>query len=249
MNKSDYLEFTKRIAQNAGKILLEHFQTNLTIQTKSNHFDLVTIADQKSEAYLISEIKKNYPDHQILAEETATNTKLKSDTYTWIIDPLDGTVNFNHDLPHWCISIALYYGEKAIVGVVYCPCKNELFYCTNESPSMLNDQQIQVSTRTTNEAMIATGFPYNRDAKEHEQTFQNLRLYHQHFRAVRRLGAAALDLSYVAAGRLDGFFEYLLSPWDTAAGTLLIQQAGGQITHHEFNKFIQVDNGQIEWPA
>lgn len=251
MNKSELnqtLEFTKEIAKAAGQILLKHFRSGLNIETKSNSFDLVTIADKESEAFLKGKITEAYSDHKILAEESYEGEAIDPEAYTWIIDPLDGTTNFSHGIAHYCISIALYQGETGLIGVIYNPNTDELFACSKDQPSQLNNQDIKVSeTKEFQNAILATGFPYNRECPEHALTFSLMHDYHKVARGIRRFGSAALDLAHLACGHLDGFFEYMLGPWDIAAGTLIIKQAGGRIIK-KTDKYIQADNGYLEWP-
>jgi len=248
MDKSNTLEFTKNIARVAGDILLKYFRTGATIQTKSNPYDLVTIADQESENYLVNAIANKFPTHHIIAEESALNLQIPTNNYTWIIDPLDGTTNYNHGIAHFAVSIALYYGDTGILAVTYNPVTGEMFSATQDAPAYLNDQIIKTTnTADFTQAMLATGLPYDRTSPEFAYTYKIMEQYNLTARGIRRFGAATLDMAFVAAGRLDAFFEYMLKPWDTAAGKILITQAGGRILTD--NKLIKVDNGKLEWPA
>ena len=189
--------------------------------------DFVTEVDQAAEAAIIEVLKDAYPSHGILAEESGESTK--DAEFQWIIDPLDGTTNFIHGFPQYAVSIALAHQGQVTQAVVYDPVRNELFTASKGRGAFLNDRRIRVSKRTRlQEALIGTGFPY--------RAFDNVDAYIAIFReltqktaGLRRPGAASLDLAYVASGRLDGFFEFGLAPWDTAAGSLLILEAGGLI--------------------
>ena len=199
--------------------------------TRKGRNDFVTEVDKGAEAAIIDVIRGSYPDHAILAEEGGkTAGKKGGDEYTWIIDPLDGTTNFIHGFPQYAVSIGIMHRETLTHGVIYDPFKNELFHATRGAGAFLNDARIRVSKRARfADSLIGTGFPYT--------TMANLEHYLAMFRAVvsqvsgvRRAGAASLDLAYVAAGRLDGFWELGLSPWDIAAGAVLIQEAGGLVS-------------------
>jgi myo-inositol-1(or 4)-monophosphatase len=194
--------------------------------TRKRHNDFVTEVDQGAEQAIIEVLQKAYPDHAILAEESGSQGK--SD-YVWIVDPLDGTTNFIHGFPQYAVSIALQHKGQLTQAVVYDPAKNELFTASRGHGAFLNDRRIRVSKRAhLRDALIGTGFPF--------REFSGIDEYMAMFRevttktaGVRRAGAAALDLAYVAAGRLDGFWETGLSAWDMAAGALLIQEAGGLV--------------------
>jgi len=198
----------------------------ITVTTKRQS-DFVTEVDRAAEAAAIDVLAKAYPDHAILAEESGASG---SSEYTWIIDPLDGTTNFIHGFPQYAVSIALRHRSILAQAVIFDPTRNELFTASRGRGAFLNDRRIRVAKRTRmSEALIGTGFPYRELA--------HLDAYVRMFRAVvaatagiRRAGAASLDLAYVAAGRLDGFWEIGLSPWDMAAGCLLIREAGGLVS-------------------
>jgi myo-inositol-1(or 4)-monophosphatase len=191
--------------------------------------NLVTEIDTKAEQLIIEKIRKRYPSHDFLGEESGSH-KTVSD-YKWIIDPLDGTTNFTHGLPIFCTSIALEYKGEVLLGAIYDPNSDELFTAEKGKGAYLNNRRIRVSqARRLMESLIVTGFPY--DIKENPY---NAVEHFSHFlmecQAVRRLGSAALDLSYVACGRFDGFWEVTLNPWDMAAGVLFVQEAGGKFTN------------------
>jgi myo-inositol-1(or 4)-monophosphatase len=200
----------------------------LTISTKGVN-DFVTEVDQAAEQVIIETLLTAYPGHAILAEESGRKHGAKHSDYLWIIDPLDGTTNFIHGFPVYAVSIALAFRGKVEQAVVYDPTRNDLFYASKGRGAFLNDRRLRVSKRTRlAESLIGTGFPFRKGDNFHRyvEMFEQVM---QHCAGVRRPGAAALDLCYVAAGWYDGFFETGLNPWDVAAGSLLITEAGGLI--------------------
>ena len=215
------LEAGKYLKMNVGKI--RHIERKAGQET-----NLVTEIDKKSEHLIISNIKKHFPHHDFLGEETGA-AEVKSE-YRWIIDPLDGTVNYTHALPIYSVSIGLEYKGEIILGVVYDPSLDELFTAEKGKGAWLNKKRIEVSKTTTLiESLIVTGFPY--DVKEHpEPAVTHFRNFLADAQAIRRLGSAALDLCYVAAGRFEGFWEGVIRPWDIAAGALMVTEAGGKWT-------------------
>ena len=195
--------------------------------TRKRHNDFVTEVDQAAEAAIIEVLRKAYPDHAILAEESGADG---SSEYQWVIDPLDGTTNFIHGFPQYAVSIALRHRGVLEQAVVYDPGRNELFTATRGRGAFVNDRRIRVSKRTKlAESLIGTGFPF-RDLEHLDEYMTAFKVVTRETAGVRRAGAAALDLAYVAAGRLDGFWEIGLSAWDMAAGALLILEAGGLVT-------------------
>lgn len=200
----------------------------LTVTTKSPN-DYVTEVDAAAEQAIIDILLQAYPSHSILAEESGREQGSQGSDYLWIIDPLDGTTNFIHGLPQYCVSIALAFRGKVEQAVVYDPCRNDLFYATKGRGAYLNDKRLRVSRRIRmSEALIGTGFPFRKgdNFKRYLKMFEDIM---QNCAGLRRPGAAALDLCYVAAGWYDGFFETGLSPWDVAAGSLMITEAGGLV--------------------
>ncbi len=217
-----------RAARAAGKLQMQYFSRleALQVQTKGQN-DFVTEVDRASEQQIITILRDAYPSHAILAEESGNQ---KGDSYQWIIDPLDGTTNYLHGFPQFAVSIACAHKGELICGVVYDPFKEEMFVASKGDGARLNDRRIRVTDRKgLNGALIGTGFPF----RDHS----HLDLYTEMFKdmiretaGLRRPGSAALDLAYVAAGRMDGFWELGLSQWDFAAGALLVREAGGTIT-------------------
>ena len=232
------LNFAIQTARDAGRILAEKFgRTALEISNKGE-IDLVTEADLAAERFIIERIKSHYPRHAILAEESdASGIKHEgAGEYKWIIDPLDGTTNYAHAYPAFCVSIALEHDERIELGVIYDPLRDEVFSAERGEGATLNGRRIHVSeVEELNNAMLCTGFPYNvRELGDFARHFYNFIMNAQ---AVRRDGTAALDLAYVACGRFDGFWEEGLRPWDVAAGVLLIEEAGGRVSYYDGSPF------------
>lgn len=223
------LNIAVRAARNAGDIIVRHLNRidHLTIASKERN-DFVSEADRQAEAEIIAVIRKAYPGHGVLAEESGSQ-RGDNDEFQWIIDPLDGTTNFLHGFPQFAVSIALKHKGRLEQAVVYDPLRQELFTASRGSGAFLDNRRIRVSRQTVlTGALLGTGFPYKNQ--------QHLDAYLNMFRAlivdtagIRRPGSAALDLAYVAAGRLDGFWEIGLNAWDMAAGVLLIHEAGGLV--------------------
>ena len=211
--------------------------------------NLVTEADQRSEEVILSIIKDSYPNHRILAEETGESGN--SSSFKWIIDPLDGTTNYAHGYPCFCVSLAIEYEEEVIYGAVYDPVKDELFTAEKGKGAFINGKAIKTSsTKQLDQSLLCTGFPYDvRD--DMDSNILNFRTFLMKAQAVRRDGSAALDLCHTAAGRFDGFWEQKLFPWDVAAGGLLVTEAGGKLTNFTggnfsiYDKEIVASNGLI----
>jgi myo-inositol-1(or 4)-monophosphatase len=230
------LEAGKFLKYNLGKV--KHIERKLGQET-----NLVTEIDKQSEALIIKKIKQHYPSHDILAEESGDH-KTHSE-YRWIIDPLDGTTNFTHGLPIFCVSIGVELNGSIVAGAIYDPSADEMYTAEKGNGAYLNGKRIHVSSiDTLINSLLVTGFPYN--VKENPgrvvEHFVNLLKEGQ---GVRRLGSAALDLAYVAAGRLDGFWEVFLNPWDKAAGILLVQEAGGTVTDFKNNAASTYDQNTL----
>lgn len=195
--------------------------------------DIVTETDRQVEALITQRLRRLFPDHLIVGEEASAGTTLRSppdDRYVWYLDPVDGTTNFAHGYPQFCISLALARGRQLLLGIVHDPVRNETFFGCRDRGATLNGQRIRVSTTADLEqALLGTGFPYDR--REHLDFYLSfLADFMGRAQGVRRSGAAALDLSYVACGRLDAFWEWKLKPWDTAAGALILHEAGGTVS-------------------
>ena len=214
-------------ARQSAKILRARFG-NISLIRKKADAEIVTEADTESEKAIIATIRTEYPDHNILGEECGLIEG--GSEYKWILDPLDGTVNFAHQIPIFCISIALSFQDTIVLGIVFDPVNDELFTAVSGQGAHLNGDRIQVSASDTiAESLLVTGFPYN-VGEVFESVMARYGRCLKASQAIRRLGSAALDLCYVACGRFEGFWEQNLKPWDTAAGTLLVVEAGGRVT-------------------
>ena len=240
------------IAREAGALLLEYFHQGLKIEYKGDA-DLVTAADRAAEKLIRERITQHFPAHDVLGEEQGLNDQ--GSDYRWYVDPLDGTTNFAHGYPVFCVSMALenralenrpsehaQNQARRVAGVVYDPTRDELFSAEQGNGAHLNGKPIHVSKATMlKECLLATGFPSH---KRHKNP--NIHFYHQitlRTHGVRRAGSAALDLCNVASGRFDGFWEFNLNPWDTAAGVLIVEEAGGRVTRFDGSAF-QIDSSE-----
>lgn len=244
------LDIAKEAAYAAGEIQMSYFGKAKEISYKQNEYDLVTNADRHCEEKIFSIIRSHFPNHNFLGEETGTHNELTSE-YMWVVDPIDGTTNFSHNFPHFATSIGLLYRGEIYLGVVYDAFKNELFWAAKDCGAFLNSDPIQVSkANVIKKSLLATGFPYDR-GKILEKGLKYFNALIGEAQAIRRPGAASLDLCYVANGRLDGFWELNLSPWDVAAGVCIIREAGGKVTSigeesfSIFDKKILATNGLI----
>ncbi len=220
-----------KAARRAGAIINRAARDVETLSvTRKRHADFVTEVDQAAELAIIDVLRRAYPDHAILAEESGAQAgKAGGSEFTWIIDPLDGTTNFIHGFPQYAVSIGLQHKGVLTHGVIYDPAKDELFTASRGRGAHLNDRRLRVSKRAQmGDALIGTGFPF-RDLHGLDEYVAMFREVTTRSAGIRRAGAAALDLAYVAAGRLDGFWEIGLSPWDMAAGALMVQEAGGLV--------------------
>lgn len=224
---SAYLALAVHCVRLAGDHLRRGFGQNHAVNFKGA-VDLVTRYDHDNEALIINTIRAAYPDHTFLGEESGRSAE---GAYQWIIDPLDGTTNFAHGFPMFAVSVALRHHSQLLVGAVYDPLRDELFTGALGQGAYLNGVRLQVSPQADiSRALLATGFPY--DVRTNPRNFAEFERFYRHSQAVRRAGAAALDACYVAAGRLEGYWEYDVKPWDIAAATLMVREAGGRVTDH-----------------
>jgi myo-inositol-1(or 4)-monophosphatase len=229
------------IAREAGALLMSYFARHVAFEYKGD-VDLVTEADRASEKLIVERLRARWPEHGVVGEE-GTRTGPGAD-YRWYVDPLDGTTNFAHGYPVFCVSIALVHkAEELVSGVLYDPTRNEMFSAENGQGASLNGKPIHVSkTARLSESLLGTGFPSH---KRHKNP--NIYFYHQitlRSHGVRRAGSAALDLANVACGRYDGFWEFKLNPWDTAAGALLVREAGGTVTRFDGSTY-RLDSREV----
>ncbi|GAB1430185.1 inositol monophosphatase family protein [Ignavibacteria bacterium] len=250
MNNTELLATARNLAVSAGELLRKGFGGSFGVSSKEGRHNLVTEYDNRSEDLIISGIRRKFPDHEFLAEESGASGNTDSNV-RWIIDPLDGTVNFAHSIPIFCVSIAAEVGGEIECGVIYQPMTDEMFTTIKDGGAFLNDKPLRVSQNTKlNDAILVTGFPYNVGSNpdnciEHFSAFLRFGI------PIRRLGSAALDLAYTAAGRFDGFWEARLNPWDVAAGMLMVREAGGRISSYDNSEYkigdksIVASNGHI----
>ena len=247
-NREPYLSLARNIAKKAGLLLKNGLGRAHRIKYKGS-VNLVTEMDILAEKFIISAIRRRFPKHAILAEEK-TAPEMKS-SYRWVIDPLDGTTNYAHGLPIFSVSIALERDGEIILGVVYDPLRDELFWAGNGQGAFLGKKPIRVSgTARLAQSLLVTGFPYDIRTSS-VNNFDHFAHFSMGTQAVRRLGSAALDLCYVAAGRFDGYWEMKLGPWDLAAGSFIVREAGGKITDfsggpiHLNGQHVLASNGRI----
>ena len=225
-----FLNIANSAARSAGNMIVRSLERlDVLKMTEKGQNDFVTEVDQKSEKIIIDAIRKNYPHHAILAEESGELSG-GNDEIVWIIDPLDGTTNFIHGFPHFCISIAVKYKGRVEHGLICDPVRQETFTASRGAGAQLNNRRIRVSAQANLKgALLGTGFPY-REGQNFDAYIRNLQTLMPQVSGIRRAGSAALDLAYIAAGRLDGFWEYNLAPWDIAAGSLMVLEAGGMVS-------------------
>lgn len=232
MHFSEHTRFAVQIAQEAGAELKRRFNDHHEVRSKSTPNDLVTEADEASERLLVGHIRERFPHHGILTEEGTSRSSLDSE-WLWLIDPLDGTVNYAHGLPSFSVSIAVVHEGEVISGAVYSPCQSLLFVAERGQGAWEGGKRLHVSSAATlAQAMLSTGFPY-RMVGNPDNNLAEFAQVAVRAQAVRRLGVASLDMAWVAAGVLDGYWEANLQPWDWAAGALLVEEAGGLVTDYE----------------
>ncbi|MEW6326434.1 MAG: inositol monophosphatase family protein [Thermodesulfobacteriota bacterium] len=242
------IETAITVAREGGQLLKEIFGQKRKVYFK-DEIDLVTDADLRAEEFIVKTIHDRYPEHTIVSEEKHPQAGLSP--YKWIIDPLDGTTNYAHGFPWFCVSIALAIHDEPVLGVVYHPFLDQLFRARKGAGAYLNEGPICVSaTGKLGHSLLATGFPYNIHT-EPEPAVSHFKRFLTHSRGIRRAGSAALDLCYVACGCFDGFWETNLKPWDTAAGALIVREAGGLVTDFQNRPFaldmpeILASNGRL----
>ncbi len=246
--RNDVLEICEEVGSFIRK---EAEDFDLTrIEKKTSFNNLVSYVDKEAESRLVEALKKSFPQAGFITEE-GTVAQSTSEEYKWIIDPLDGTTNFLHGLPIYSISVALTKNKIPILGVIYHIVRKEVFHAIENDNAYCNNRVIKVSDASfLNESLLATGFPYDSSTRG-EEYLSIIKDFLEKSHGIRRLGSAAIDLAYVAAGRLEGFFEYNLNPWDVAAGLLIVQQSGGRVTDFEggqdalFGKQLCASNGNI----
>ncbi|MCS7157088.1 MAG: inositol monophosphatase [Blastocatellia bacterium] len=249
LRTSSMLDFAVETAREAGALLRDHFGRTVDVNYKSSPIDLVTEVDLLSESLIKERIAAHYPRHAILAEESGHQGGTSE--YRWLIDPLDGTTNYAHGYPFFCVALALEYQGEIVLGVVYDPLREELFVAERGAGATLNGRPIRVSrTETLAQGLLATGFPYTIRSRPDESLAYFARFV-KTAQAIRRDGSAVLDLCYLACGRFDGFWELGLKPWDMAAGALMVEEAGGRVTRFDGSPFrlyepeILASNGRI----
>src|SRR2546421_4782489 len=235
------------MAREAGTLLMQYFRRRVAVEYKGEA-DVVTVADRAAEELLMARLRTRWPEHQIMAEEGSAHKSASE--YRWYVDPLDGTTNFAHGFPVFCVSLGLEHRGELIAGVLYDPSRDEMFTAEKGSGAFLNGEPIHVSpTAKLAESLLATGFPSKKRHKNPNIHFYQTFTLRSH--GVRRAGSAALDLASVACGRFDGFWEFNLNPWDTAAGVLLVREAGGTVTNFSggavaiFKPELLASNGHI----
>jgi myo-inositol-1(or 4)-monophosphatase len=232
---SDLLQFTEAIARQAGAVLMEGYGNVCHIQYKGA-IDLVTEFDQRSEEVILSAIQREFPEHAILAEESGRSKTISE--YQWVVDPLDGTTNFANGIPIFSVTIGLFKNDSPILGITYDPLRKEMFSAESGCGATLNEQPIHVSSRAQLEhAVISTGFPYDLRTNPRNNLDQFVQ-FQLRTRAVRHLASAALDCAWAAMGRLDGYWEFGVQPWDVGAGLLIVREAGGRVTTVDGDEYL-----------
>jgi myo-inositol-1(or 4)-monophosphatase len=246
----ELLALAMRLAREAGAIQRAGYEADHEIETKSQHSDLVTEIDRASEAHLLRALERERPRDSVLAEEGGARERAGA-TYRWVIDPLDGTTNYAHGYPRFAVSIGVERDGAPALGVVYDPLLDELFHAVAGGGAFRNGRRARVSRETElSRSLVATGFAYDKALVDDDNT-REFRALLKRAREVRRDGSASLDLCYVAAGRFDAYWEFKLSPWDVAAGSLVVAEAGGRVTDtqggstHRSGRDILASNGAV----
>jgi myo-inositol-1(or 4)-monophosphatase len=248
MEWQEPLNAAEEASRMAGDLLSRNIDSSRKISYKGA-VDLVTDFDKRSQDVILSHLSSRFPAHDFLAEEDLSEQR--GSEYRWIIDPIDGTTNYAHKLPIFCVSIALEWKSEIVCGVIYDPMRKEMFSAMEGRGSLLNGQSIRISTTADlDKSLLATGFPY--DVRDSEvNNIDHFANFATRVQAIRRCGSAALDLCYVACGRFDGFWELKLNPWDVAAGILIVEESGGRVTGfkgektNHFGKDLLASNGMI----
>jgi myo-inositol-1(or 4)-monophosphatase len=250
---SERLDFARVTARQAGALLREFAHRRLEVRTKSTEIDLVTEADLASERLIVAAIRERFPHHAILAEEGQGDTQdtVAGAEHLWLVDPLDGTVNYAHGFPVWGVSLALAQHGQVLMAVTYSPLHDEVFWAERGGGTWLNGRRVHVSSAgRLRDALLATGFAYRRATLE-TNNLAEFNAMMPRVQGLRRAGAAVLDMAYLACGRLDGYWEMHLNPWDWAAGWLLVEEAGGLVTDMQgepwalFKDNIAASNGPV----
>lgn len=238
---NEFTTIAKQAAKISGRLLMDYFRKTLKVE-KKGQIDLVTNADLESENIIKDIILSKYPDHGFKAEEGGGSDN--NSEYLWLVDPLDGTTNYAHGFPFFCVSIALLKNDILQSGCIYSPIFEECFIAEKNHGAFLNDKRIQVSdTKLLVDSLLATGFPYD-IRTTNDDNIKEFTAFAKSARAIRRPGSAAMDLAYTACGRFDGFWEFKLSPWDIAAGVLIVEEAGGNVTSWSGEK-VNILSGEI----
>ncbi len=235
------LNIAKEIALEAAELLRQGQLKGFSLDTKSTSIDLVTEYDELAEKLIVERLRQSFPEHGIVAEEGSSAAGSGEEDYRWYVDPLDGTNNFAHRIPQFAVSMGLFKGDRPELAVVADPMRGELFWAQRGKGAFLNGERLKVSeAATVDRAVLATGFPYDRH-HDSVDNFAQLQAFLKRCQGLRRFGACSLDLSWVAAGRLDGFWEFKLAAWDIAAGLLLVEEAGGRVS--------RIDGSPIGFPT
>jgi myo-inositol-1(or 4)-monophosphatase len=235
LNLSIYFDAAKKSVFESGEILKKYFYGNFKVDYKGER-NPVTTADKKSENAILKTLSRKFPDIEFLCEESCNIRKTKDDKLVWVIDPLDGTVNFLHKFPIFSISLALCKGRDVLLGIVYNPISKEFFHAVKNRGAYLNGKKINVSKiGDLKYSLIVTGFPYGYKRRQ-ERIIRNFKNFFVRSEGIRRLGSAAIDLCYVACGCFEGFWEEGLQPWDDAAGSLIVEESGGRVTDFKGGK-------------
>lgn len=234
MNPADMLNDIATLARGAGEIIRRHFAAPIPTAAKSDRIDIVTAADTEAEAFIVAGLRARFPGHHIVGEEGGgQGAPAASAPYHWYVDPIDGTVNFASKLPIFCTSIALATPDRrSLLGVIYDPVRDEMFTAVRGGGAHLNGEPLRVTTTAElTDAVLSSGFPYDKHSNP-DNNLKEWAAFLVRTRGDRRLGSAALDLCYVAAGRLDGYWEKDLNPWDVMAGLVIVREAGGTVTDY-----------------